>query len=136
MRIGFFTGLTASTLASGLARVPEVFQRLLFMLGRALDETLVVSTAASQTPAGQHPDFWTQRFHAVRRGELLTVICHHSLEHIVEIDRRFRRVLKREAGSTSRFRTGMGSVTPFLPVLCSEGGGHVNRFRREQKWSA
>jgi SAM-dependent methyltransferase len=61
-------------------------------------------------------------------------VCHHVLEHVAEPGRALRevaRVLKPKAGLSIAVPNGRGLCDGVYRYLF-EGGGHVNRFRREE----
>ena len=101
----------------------------------ALDEdTDAFQTAASQTPAGQHRTFGRSDSMPFGDASFDLVICHHSLEHIVEIDKtlgEIQRVLKPEGRFYAAVPNGHG-LCDAIYRLVFEGGGHVNRFRRAE----
>jgi SAM-dependent methyltransferase len=62
------------------------------------------------------------------------VVCHHSLEHVVEIDKtlsEIERVLKPKGRFYVAVPNGHGLCDAIYRFVF-EGGGHVNRFRRSE----
>jgi predicted SAM-dependent methyltransferase len=70
----------------------------------------------------------------VRDGSIDLVICHHALEHLTHLDEtltEMARVLKPGARCYLSFPNGYGLCDAVYRYLF-EGGGHVNRFRRNE----
>ena len=69
-----------------------------------------------------------------RDGSFDLLVCHHSLEHLENLDESLRemaRVLKPGGRCYFAFPNGYGLCDAVYRWVF-EGGGHVNRFRREQ----
>jgi SAM-dependent methyltransferase len=100
----------------------------------ALDEDVDAFVTAAPCAPGQVRVFAQSHRLPFAAGSFELVICHHSLEHIVE--------LEETLGEIARVLAPAGRLYISVPNgygLCDgvyrwvfEGGGHVNRFRRER----
>ena len=101
----------------------------------ALDEDRdAFQTAVSPAPPQHHRAFGRSDHMPFGGASFDLVICHHSLEHIVEIDKalsEIERVLKPRGRFYVAVPNGHG-LCDALYRFVFEGGGHVNRFRRSE----
>jgi ubiquinone/menaquinone biosynthesis C-methylase UbiE len=101
----------------------------------ALDEdTDAFQTAVSPTPPQHHRAFGRSDQMPFGGATFDLVICHHSLEHIVEIDKtlsEIERVLKPKGRFYVAVPNGHGLCDAIYRFMF-EGGGHVNRFHRSE----
>jgi SAM-dependent methyltransferase len=70
----------------------------------------------------------------VRDASIDLVICHHALEHLADLDKtltEMARVLKPDARCYISVPNGYGLCDAVYRFVF-EGGGHVNRFRRDE----
>ena len=101
----------------------------------ALDEDKDAFQTAATLPAG--PYFRTFGHSAslpFSSGTFDLVVCHHALEHVENLDctlKEIRRVLKRNGRLFVSVPNGYGLCDQVYRTVF-DGGGHVNRFRREE----
>ncbi len=101
----------------------------------ALDEdTDAFQTAVRPLPERQYRIFGRSDSIPFGDASFDLVICHHSLEHIVEIDKtlaEIQRVLKPNGRFYVAIPNGYGLCDGIYRFVF-EGGGHVNRFTKSQ----
>lgn len=99
----------------------------------ALDEDTDAFVNAAPAPPGLVRIFARSHQMPFATGSIDLVICHHSLEHIAELDgtlSEIARVLSPSGRLYIAVPNGYG-VCDGVYRWVYEGGGHVNRFRRE-----
>jgi SAM-dependent methyltransferase len=101
----------------------------------ALDEdTDAFQNAAHPAPAQLYRTFGRSDHMPFGSASFDLIICHHSLEHIAEIDKtlsEIERVLKPQGRFYVAVPNGHGLCDAIYRFMF-EGGGHVNRFRRSE----
>jgi len=99
----------------------------------ALDEDRDAFQSAAPLPKGSyHRTFGRGANLPFRGGAFDLVICHHALEHVEELEstlEEIRRVLKKDGRLFVSVPNGYGLCDAVYRAVF-EGGGHVNRFRR------
>jgi SAM-dependent methyltransferase len=100
----------------------------------ALDEDKDAFQMAAPLPEGPyHRTFGRSGSLPFRDGAFDLVICHHALEHIENLEsslKEIRRVLKTNGRLFVSVPNGYG-LCDFVYRTVFEGGGHVNRFHRD-----